>query len=81
MSGHTDSIQALGTATVAGRTIAVTGSNDSTTRVWDLVSGKQIGDPFTGHDLQMVAEVAGTPVAVTNSEDGIRVWDLTQATR
>ncbi|WP_327129840.1 WD40 repeat domain-containing protein [Streptomyces sp. NBC_01727] len=81
MSGHTDSIQALGTATVAGRTIAVTGSNDSTTRVWDLVSGRQIGDPFTGHDLQMVAEVAGTPVAVTNSEDGIRVWDLTQATR
>jgi WD40 repeat protein len=81
MTGHTDSIQTLGTATVAGRAIAVTGSNDGTARLWDLASGRQIGDPFTGHYLQMVTEVAGTPVAVTNSEDGIRVWDLTLATR
>ncbi|WP_330358790.1 WD40 repeat domain-containing protein [Streptomyces chartreusis] len=81
MTGHTDRIQTLGTATVAGRAIAVTGSDDATTRVWDLASGHQIGDPITGHHLQMVTETAGTPVAVTASEDGIRVWDLTLATR
>jgi hypothetical protein len=81
MTGHTDSIQTLGTATVAGRAIAVTGSNDGTTRLWDMASGQQIGEPITGHHLQMVTETAGTPVAVTASEDGIRVWDLTLATR
>jgi WD40 repeat protein len=81
MTGHTDSIQTLGTATVAGRTVAVTGSDDGTTRVWDLASGRQVGEPFTGHHLQMVTETAGIPVAVTDSEDGIRVWDLTLAAR
>ncbi|MFF2654274.1 hypothetical protein [Streptomyces sp. NPDC058045] len=73
MTGHTDGIQTLGTATVAGRAIVVTGSDDGTTRVWDLASGRQIGDPFTDHRLQMVTETAGTPVAVTASEDGIHV--------
>ncbi|MGW7368885.1 WD40 repeat domain-containing protein [Streptomyces sp. NPDC054841] len=80
MTGHTDDIGMLGTAQVAGRTIAVTGSGDGTTRVWDLADGRQIGDPLTGR-LYMVTEVAGNPVAVTEGNDIIRVWDLNLATR
>ncbi len=87
LAGHTDRIETLGTATVGGRTIAITGSydgrsGDGTTRVWDLASGEQIGDPLTGHHLQMVTQVAGTPVAVTaGDDDSIRLLDLTLAVR
>ncbi|MGW7276135.1 WD40 repeat domain-containing protein [Streptomyces sp. NPDC054864] len=81
MTGHTDSIQTLGTIVVAGRAVAVSGSNDGTTRVWDLAGGRQIGEPIAGHRLQLVTEAAGIPAAVTDSEDGIRMWDLTVATR
>ena len=77
----TDGIETLGTAAVAGRTIAVTGSNDGTTRLWDLPGGRQIGDPVPGA-LCAVTETAGTPVALTTArDDGIRVWDLTMAAR
>ncbi|MFE0254195.1 hypothetical protein [Streptomyces sp. NPDC059010] len=81
MTGRTDSVQTLGTATVAGRMIAVTGSNDGTTRLWDLAGCEEIGEPFTGHHLQMVTEAAGIPVAVTTSDGGVGVWDLTASTR
>lgn len=83
LSGHTDSIQRIGTATVDGRAIAVTGSRGTgETRVWDLARGEQIGDPFVGHYLQSVTEIAGVPMAVTQSSDGgIHLWDLTLAVR
>ncbi|MGW1365058.1 hypothetical protein ACWCQP_47730 [Streptomyces chartreusis] len=86
MTGHTDSIHTLGTATVAGRTTAVSSANVggqpiSETRVWDLASGWQIGEPVTGHRLHMVTEIAGSPVAVTEGDGIIRVWDLNLATR
>lgn len=89
MSGHADIIERIGTATVAGRVIAVTGScgkpvfpAKGETRVWDLARGEQIGDPFTGHFLQTVTEIAGAPVAVTqDSEGAVHLWDLTLSAR
>lgn len=87
LTGHTDSIFTVGTATVGGRAIAVTGSyisrlGDGTTRVWDLARGEQIGEPLVGHHLQMVTEIAGTPVLVTaDDHDAIRLWDLAQVVR
>ncbi|MFD8767040.1 hypothetical protein ACFV03_50500, partial [Streptomyces mirabilis] len=60
---------------------AVSGSSDRTVRVWDLASGRQIGEPLTRH-TDVVRAVAcavldGEPVAVTGSWDGtVRVWDL-----
>ncbi|MFF0776186.1 hypothetical protein ACFYUK_45365 [Nonomuraea wenchangensis] len=32
-----------------GRPVAVTASDDTAVRVWDLATGRPIGDPLTGH--------------------------------
>jgi hypothetical protein len=51
-------------------------------RVWDLGTGRQHGDPLTGHTglVRAVATTTlpdGRSVAVTGGEDGtVRVWDL-----
>lgn len=78
--GHTSYVAAVACTVIDGRPVAVTGSNDSTARVWDLSTGRQMGLPLVHGDL--VREVACTvigelPVAVT--VDGhriIRMWDL-----
>ncbi|WP_326771167.1 AAA family ATPase (plasmid) [Streptomyces sp. NBC_01591] len=89
-TGHTDRVNAVACTVLDGRPVAVTGSgdsihrtevNDTTVRVWDLTTGRQIGKPFTGHtdDVNAVActVLDGRPVAVTGSEDHtVRVWDL-----
>jgi len=81
MTSHADGIERMGIATVAGRTMAVTGSSGDV-RVWDLARGEQIGDPLTGHHLQTVTEMAGTPVAVVQGSGGaLRLCDLTLAAR
>ncbi|MFJ1832111.1 hypothetical protein ACIOG9_47545, partial [Streptomyces sp. NPDC088178] len=60
----------------------VTGSDDETVRVWDLTTGRPVGEPLTGHTDSVCAVatgvVDGRPVAVTGSDDEtVRVWDLT----
>ncbi|MFI5681547.1 caspase family protein [Streptomyces cellulosae] len=73
-------VMAVACAVVNGRPIAVTGSVDGTTKVWDLTTGHLIG-PLTGN-TKSVRTVTCTmlnrqPVAVTGSDDGVlRVWDL-----
>ncbi|MEU4359245.1 WD40 repeat domain-containing protein [Streptomyces virginiae] len=39
----------MATAVVDGRTVAIGEKNDRTARVWDLETGKEVGDPLTGH--------------------------------
>ncbi|MFF3786909.1 WD40 repeat domain-containing protein [Streptomyces sp. NPDC001933] len=51
-------------------------------RVWDLATGRQVGEPLHEHTNWVTAVatamVDGRPVAVTGSYDGtVRVWDLT----
>ncbi|WP_244257310.1 WD40 repeat domain-containing protein [Kitasatospora cineracea] len=64
-----------------GRTVAVTTGWDKTVRVWDLATGRPIGEPLTGH-TNLVTAVActvfdGRTLAVTGSRDQtVRVWDL-----
>ncbi|MBO4269097.1 caspase family protein [Microbispora triticiradicis] len=88
--GHTSTIYAVACTTLNGRSIAVTGSglpssveeDDNTVRVWDLTTGRAIGQPFTGHAGAVKAVACtmlnGQPVAISGSDDAtVRIWDLT----
>ena len=63
----------------------MTGSRDRTVRIWDLATGKAIGNPLLGHtdSVDAVATLvltSGEPVAVTGSADTtVRVWNLTSS--
>jgi WD40 repeat protein len=80
---HTSQVGAVATVVLPdGRTLAVTGSDDATVRIWDLTTGTPVGDPLTGHTnaVTAVATVVlpdGRPRAVTGSDDAtVRIWDL-----
>ncbi|MEV7413489.1 WD40 repeat domain-containing protein, partial [Streptomyces althioticus] len=84
--GHAGPIQAVACTTLDNRPIAVTGSSDSTARLWDLTTGTQIGEPLTGHTRSISAVACTTldnrPIAVTASSDStVRLWDLTTGTQ
>lgn len=83
--GHGDSVVAVATADVGGRSVAVTGSVDGTARVWDLATGETVGALLAAHTREVLHVAAGTvdgrPVAVTGSYDhhAVRVWDVATA--
>ncbi|MEV7099396.1 hypothetical protein AB0M80_41875 [Amycolatopsis sp. NPDC051045] len=86
--GHEDRIVALDTITVGGRSLAVTGSQDTTVRVWDLAERAMVGGPVVGGRLvannrsRVISVVTtmlqGRPVVLSSSRlhSTIRVWDL-----
>ncbi|MFB7062051.1 hypothetical protein ACFCXV_14310, partial [Streptomyces sp. NPDC056300] len=81
LSGHTGGVCAVATGLVEGRPVAVTGSADETVRVWDLATGRPLGEILTGHtgpvEAVAIGMVEGRPVAVTGSADqSVRVWGL-----
>jgi WD40 repeat protein/tetratricopeptide (TPR) repeat protein len=64
-----------------GRSLAVTGSYDSTVRLWDLDRREQIGAPLTGHESVIGTVALGLAdwrlVALSGSEDAtVRIWDV-----
>ena len=74
-------MRSVATAELDGRPAVISGSDDGTVRVWDLATGRPLGDPFTGHDGYVrsvaAAELDGRPVVISGSDDGtVRVWDL-----
>ncbi|MFI1330884.1 WD40 repeat domain-containing protein [Streptomyces sp. NPDC020845] len=80
-TGHEGGINALDTAMVGDRPVAVTGGEDGTVRIWYLAGGRPVGPPLTGHDARVEAVAVTTlrdrPVALTAGRDGtVRVWDL-----
>ena len=58
----------------------VSGSSDSIIRVWDVVTGQQIGEALRGHD-HWVSSVAFSPdgkhIVSGSRDETIRVWDVT----
>jgi hypothetical protein len=78
-TGHTDRVSAVDVAVIGDRTIAVTGSDDGTVRVFDLSDGQQIGTPLA-HEGEIwtvaVTPLEGRQVVLTAGRGGaVRVWD------
>ncbi|MEU6420140.1 caspase family protein, partial [Streptomyces spiralis] len=81
LTGHSRAVGAVACTVLNNRTVAVTGSEDNTVRIWDLATGQPVGHPMTGHTdtVETVActHLNGHPVAVTGSKDNtVRIWDL-----
>lgn len=86
LGGRNDRVCAVGVATVAGRTVAVSATYDTgTIRTWDIPDCRPAVHPVTGQELirQDVKPVRGLavtrlgdrPVAVCTGWGDIRVWD------
>ena len=62
----------------------VSGSGDKTVRVWDVDTGKPIGQPLTGHTA-VVSSVAFSPdgkrIVSGSGDDTVRVWDADTGNR
>ena len=66
-------------ARVGGRAIAVTGGTDRSVHLWNIIAGRKIGPPLSGHTAPIRAvtcvEIDGQPFALTSDESGvIRIW-------
>jgi WD40 repeat protein len=80
LTGHEKRVSALTTMTMGGRAFAVTGGEDGTARVWDLVRQEQFGDPLAEHHGEVwtvgVTTLDDHRVVLTAGRDGVvRVWD------
>jgi WD40 repeat protein len=84
--GRNDRVCAVGVATVAGRTVAVSATYDTgTIRTWDIPDCTPAVHPATGQPLirqdaktvrdLAVTRLGGRPVAVCAGWGDIRVWD------
>ncbi|KAG2150717.1 WD40-repeat-containing domain protein [Suillus bovinus] len=75
--GHEERV--LDVAFIVGTRLLVTGSDDKSLRLWDLDTGKQVGEPLLGHDAP-VWRVAASPDGrwiVSGGENrSILVWEV-----
>ncbi|KAG2052847.1 WD40 repeat-like protein [Suillus hirtellus] len=66
-------------AFIVGTRLLVTGSADKSLRVWDLDTGKQVGEPLLGHD-DIVWAVSASPdgrwIANGRENGSILVWEV-----
>ncbi|GAA3384297.1 hypothetical protein GCM10017750_58110 [Streptomyces racemochromogenes] len=80
LNGHDRPVTCVATGTLDGRPIAVTGSEDSTARVWDLTTQRPIGEPLPVAipvNALAIGELGDYSVALTGGHDGtVRIWDL-----
>ncbi|GAA2393566.1 caspase family protein [Streptomyces coeruleofuscus] len=79
--GHRAPVRGVACTVLNGRPVAVSGARDETVRIWDLTTGRPLGDVMSGHagavNTVACTELGGRPVGVTGSADGTaRIWDL-----
>ncbi|MGW3362110.1 protein kinase domain-containing protein [Streptosporangium canum] len=79
-TGHTDASASVEAVTeLKGRQVVVSTGGDGA-RVWDLVTRKETGRPFTAHNTSshaVATELEGRSVVVSGGGDSaVRVWDL-----
>ncbi|MFD6825043.1 WD40 repeat domain-containing protein [Streptomyces sp. NPDC060085] len=82
LTGHAGSVETVATLEIDGQPAAVTGSEDSTVRVWSLSNSRQIGaslsDEVYGVWGVSAIEIHGRPQVVTgNGYCSVRPCDLT----
>ncbi len=75
LRGHTDSV--LSVAISSDGKYIVSGSADTTIRIWDLETRVQVGEPLRGH-TDTVWSVAISPdgkrIASGSRDNTIRIW-------
>ncbi|WP_420716637.1 WD40 repeat domain-containing protein, partial [Streptomyces sp. WM6368] len=86
LTGHRGPVTAVATAEIEGRPFVLTGDDEEgTVRIWDVRGGRWLGrsleNPIWDDGVEATgwvatAEVAGRPLAVVNSDETLRVWDL-----
>ncbi|PPQ82968.1 hypothetical protein CVT25_005337 [Psilocybe cyanescens] len=60
-----------------GKRIVTAGHRDNTTRVWDLESGEEDGEPFLGHDhisLAVAVSKSGSEVVTGGADNKVFLW-------
>ncbi|CCA69814.1 related to WD40-repeat protein (notchless protein) [Serendipita indica DSM 11827] len=81
LRGHTSSVRGVAFSPDGSRIIS--GSSDSTIRVWDAETGQTLGEPLRGHNKSSVNAVAFSPDGsrfVSGSWDNtLRLWDAETA--
>jgi WD40 repeat protein len=76
-----DRVSSLAVGELDGRPVIISGHGDGTVRLWDLSTGRPLGEPLRGHKSEIssvaVGELEGRPVIVSGSSDEtVRRWDL-----
>ncbi|KAG8720878.1 hypothetical protein FRC09_008845 [Ceratobasidium sp. 395] len=79
--GHDCKVKALAYSTDGA--YIVSGSKDCTLRIWDVRTGRMVGQPLEGHTAS-ISSVSfspdGTRVVSSSFDDTVRIWDVSTCT-
>jgi WD40 repeat protein len=81
LSGHEGDVKTIAVATIDDYAVVVSGGDDRTVRIWDLVSGRPFCQPLRGHEKGIkfvaVTKIKDKAVVVSADDGGtVRIWDL-----
>src|SRR5690606_25794877 len=82
LTGHKGAVTAAAAVPLPdGQVLIATGSHDDTVRLWNPITGQQVGQPLTGHTDSVLAVTAvplpdGRTLIATGSNDRtVRLWN------